>query len=173
MKKKPSFKGVSSNLRKAEEEAQDEDTSSKDGKSPIFHHRESSRETLLNISIQRARQYTSLFFDTAEPTAVPQVFTVIMIPDSDHPSLKTHDGRYLSSGKFEIVSADSEAIGMRDERTVVVRTDEQGGICLQSHYGKFLSVDEVAAGDGKKRSSSPSAIPAPSTKLQVQSLVPT
>ncbi|KAF9349333.1 hypothetical protein BGX34_001854 [Mortierella sp. NVP85] len=108
-------------------------------------------------------------FDMAEPTAVAQVFVVTMIPDSDRLTLKAHNGRYISADKFGIVSADSEAIGMREEWTVVIRTDEEGGICLQSHYGKFLSVDEVAAGEGKKgSSSSSSAISAPSTKFQVR-----
>ncbi|KAK3818405.1 MAG: hypothetical protein J3Q66DRAFT_439502 [Benniella sp.] len=48
---------------------------------------------------------TPVFFDIAEPTAVPEVSVVTMIPDSDRLTLKTHDSRYLSSGKFEIVSA--------------------------------------------------------------------
>ncbi|KAI1315089.1 hypothetical protein EDD11_001331 [Mortierella claussenii] len=85
-------------------------------------------------------------FNNAEPTAVHQVFVAALIPDSDRLTLKTYDGRYLSSDKFGIVSADSEAIGIQEEWTAIIKADqEEGGICLQSHYGKFLSVDEVAA----------------------------
>ncbi|KAF8982867.1 hypothetical protein BGZ46_000429 [Entomortierella lignicola] len=96
-------------------------------------------------------------FDIAEPTTVNQVFVVTMIPDSDRLTLKTYNGRYLSSDKFGIVSADSEAIGMQEEWTAIIKSDsEEGGICLQSHYGKFLSVDEVAAVEGRGKSSASS-----------------
>ncbi|KAF9980378.1 hypothetical protein BGZ65_005172 [Modicella reniformis] len=101
---------------------------------------------------------TTVSFDIAEPTAVNQVFVANMIPDSDRLTLKTHNGRYLSSDKYGIVSADSEAIGMREEWTAIIRSEEEGGICLQNHYGKFLSVDEVAAVEGKKGSSSSSGL---------------
>lgn len=83
--------------------------------------------------------------DQAEPTVVQQVFVVTMIPDSDRMTLKASNGRYLSSDKFGIVSADTEAIGMQEEWTAILKPEENGGIALQSHYGKFLSVDEVAA----------------------------
>ncbi|KAG0242053.1 hypothetical protein BGX31_000678 [Mortierella sp. GBA43] len=95
-------------------------------------------------------------FDIAEPTAVNQVFVATMIPDSDRLTLKTYNGRYLSSDKHGVVSADSEAIGLLEEWTAVIRTDEEGGISFQNHYGKFLSIDEVAAAEGKKGSSSSS-----------------
>lgn len=83
--------------------------------------------------------------DQAEPTAVQQVFVATVIPDSDRMTLKASNGRYLSSDKFGIVSADTEAIGMQEEWTAILKPEENGGIALQSHYGKFLSVDEVAA----------------------------
>ncbi|KAK3818492.1 MAG: FRG1-like family-domain-containing protein [Benniella sp.] len=196
-KTKLSFKGESSKpkkkKRKAEEEAQDEDTSSKDGWVPIKSLNDLGGPIFLTFSSdppmclavddkfkvtmqplgssldeEESSSNAPVSFDMAEPTAVAQVFVVTMIPDSDRLTLKTHNGRYLSADKFGIVSADSEAIGMREEWTVVVRTDEEGGICLQSHYGKFLSVDEVAAGESKKGSSSSSAISGPSTKFQVR-----
>ncbi|KAG0320329.1 hypothetical protein BGZ99_004573 [Dissophora globulifera] len=89
-------------------------------------------------------------FDIAEPTTVNQVFVVTMIPDSDRLTLKAYNGRYLSSDKFGIVTADAEAIGMQEEWTAVIKqNEEEGGICLQSHYGKFLSVDEVASTEGR------------------------
>ncbi|KAF9983368.1 hypothetical protein BGZ75_005164 [Mortierella antarctica] len=88
-------------------------------------------------------------FEYAEPAAVRQVFVATMIPDSDRLTLKAFNGRYLSSDKFGIVSADTEAIGMQEEWTAVIKADEEGGIALQSHYGKFLSVDEVAAVEGR------------------------
>ncbi|KAF9919380.1 hypothetical protein BX616_005423 [Lobosporangium transversale] len=91
-------------------------------------------------------------FESAEPTAVNQVFVVTMIPDSDRLTLKTYNGKYLSSDKFGIVTADAEAIGIQEEWTVLIKADEEeGGICLQSHYGKFLSVDEVAAMESQGR----------------------
>lgn len=84
-------------------------------------------------------------FETAEPATIQQVLVVTMIPDSDRLTLKAFNGKYLSSDKFGIVSADNEAIGMQEEWTAVIKPDEEGGISLQSHYGKFLSVDEVAS----------------------------
>ncbi|KAF9125346.1 hypothetical protein BGW39_007453 [Mortierella sp. 14UC] len=88
-------------------------------------------------------------FDTAEPTAVQQVLVVTMIPDSDRLTLKASNGKYLSSDKFGIVTAHTEAIGMQEEWTAVIKADEEeGGIAFQNHYGKFLSVDEVAGGPG-------------------------
>ncbi|KAG0065784.1 hypothetical protein BGZ89_007941 [Linnemannia elongata] len=89
-------------------------------------------------------------FDTAEPTAVHQVLVATMIPDSDRLTLKAYNGKYLSSDKFGIVTAHTEAIGMQEEWTAIIKADEEeGGIAFQNHYGKFLSVDEVAAETGK------------------------
>ncbi|KAG0288209.1 hypothetical protein BGZ97_006883 [Linnemannia gamsii] len=89
-------------------------------------------------------------FDTAEPTAVHQVLVATMIPDSDRLTLKAFNGKYLSSDKFGIVTAHTEAIGMQEEWTAIIKADEEeGGIAFQNHYGKFLSVDEVAAETGK------------------------
>ncbi|KAF9435772.1 hypothetical protein BGZ76_005559 [Entomortierella beljakovae] len=97
-------------------------------------------------------------FDIAEPTKVNQVLVASLIPDSDRLTLKTFNGRYLSSDKFGIVSADSEAIGMQEEWTIIIKADsEEGGICLQNHYGKFLSVDEVAAEENRGKSLSSSS----------------
>ncbi|KAG0371147.1 FRG1-like family-domain-containing protein [Gamsiella multidivaricata] len=87
--------------------------------------------------------------ESSEPTAVNQVFVATMIPDSDRLALKTFNDRYLSSDKFGIVSADSEAIGMQEEWTAIIKPEEEGGICFQNHYGKFLSIDEVAAMDNR------------------------
>ncbi|KAG0373715.1 hypothetical protein BGX24_011338 [Mortierella sp. AD032] len=88
-------------------------------------------------------------FDTAEPTEIHQVLVVTMIPDSDRLTLKASNGKYLSSDKFGIVTAHTEAIGMQEEWTAVIKADEEeGGIAFQNHYGKFLSVDEVAGGPG-------------------------
>ncbi|KAF8947655.1 hypothetical protein BGZ47_008288 [Haplosporangium gracile] len=89
-------------------------------------------------------------FDTAEPTAVHQVLVATMIPDSDRLTLKAYNGKYLSSDKFGIVTAHAEAIGMQEEWTAIIKADEEeGGIAFQNHYGKFLSVDEVATETGK------------------------
>ncbi|KAF9106008.1 hypothetical protein BGX29_010773 [Mortierella sp. GBA35] len=91
-------------------------------------------------------------FDIAEPTTVHQVLVATMIPDSDRLTLKAYNGKYLSSDKFGIVTADTEAIGMQEEWTAIIKADEEeGGIAFQSHYGKFLSVDEVAAVDAGAR----------------------
>ncbi|KAG0237725.1 hypothetical protein BGW42_000131 [Actinomortierella wolfii] len=81
--------------------------------------------------------------DTAAPTTIYQVFVAARIPgSSDRFSLKTHANKYLSSDKFGVVTATAEAIGMQEEWTIVLRDD---GLALQNHYGKFLSVDEVAS----------------------------
>ncbi|KAF9931953.1 hypothetical protein FBU30_009248 [Linnemannia zychae] len=90
-------------------------------------------------------------FDAAEPTTVNQVFVATMLPDSDRLTLKASNGKYLSSDKFGIVTAHTEAIGMQEEWTAIIKTDEEeGGIAFQNHYGKFLSVDEVADGAGPR-----------------------
>ncbi|KAG0332467.1 hypothetical protein BG004_001259 [Podila humilis] len=91
---------------------------------------------------------TPLTLDQAEPTVIQQVFVATMLPDSDRLTLKASNGRYLSSDKFGIVSAETEAIGMQEEWTAIIKPEENGGIALQNHYGKFLSVDEVAAAAG-------------------------
>ncbi|KAF9350550.1 hypothetical protein BGX26_011284 [Mortierella sp. AD094] len=184
-KTKLSFKGDSTKTkkkkRKAEDEAKDEDTNNNtdgwvavkslnDLGGPVFLTFSSDPPTCLAIDdkskvIMRPLEAPEdesgssntavVSFDIAEPTTVNQVFVATVIPDSDRLTLKTYNGRYLSSDKFGVVSADSEAIGMQEEWTAIIKADnEEGGICLQSHYGKFLSVDEVAAVEGRGKSSS-------------------
>ncbi|KAF9321502.1 hypothetical protein BG003_001624 [Podila horticola] len=169
-KSKLSFKGESKTKkkkRKAEKPADEEDSNANadgwvhvkalsDLGGPIFLTFSSDPPTSLSIDdkskvIMRPIESDSLSsssapsLDQAEPTAVQQVFVATMIPDSDRMTLKASNGRYLSSDKFGIVSADTEAIGMQEEWTAILKPEENGGIALQSHYGKFLSVDEVAA----------------------------
>ncbi|KAG0333671.1 hypothetical protein BG000_008978 [Podila horticola] len=169
-KSKLSFKGESKTKkkkRKAEKPADEEDSNANadgwvhvkalsDLGGPIFLTFSSDPPTSLSIDdkskvIMRPIESDSPSsssapsLDQAEPTAVQQVFVATMIPDSDRMTLKASNGRYLSSDKFGIVSADTEAIGMQEEWTAILKPEENGGIALQSHYGKFLSVDEVAA----------------------------
>ncbi|KAF9298263.1 hypothetical protein BGZ74_009453 [Mortierella antarctica] len=171
-KSKLSFKGESKTKkkkRKAENPADEEDSNANtdgwvhvkalsDLGGPIFLTFSSDPPTSLSIddkstkvimrpiesdSPSSSSSATSL--DQAEPTVVQQVFVATMLPDSDRMTLKASNGRYLSSDKFGIVSADTEAIGMQEEWTAILKPEENGGIALQNHYGKFLSVDEVAA----------------------------
>ncbi|KAF9336965.1 hypothetical protein BG006_006780 [Podila minutissima] len=173
-KSKLSFKGESKTKkkkRKAENPADEEDSNANanadgwvhvkalsDLGGPIFLTFSSDPPTSLSIddkstkvimrpiesdSPSSSSSATSL--DQAEPTVVQQVFVATMLPDSNRMTLKASNGRYLSSDKFGIVSADTEAIGMQEEWTAILKPEENGGIALQSHYGKFLSVDEVAA----------------------------
>ncbi|KAG0250417.1 hypothetical protein BG011_008361 [Mortierella polycephala] len=179
-KKKLSFKGDSTKTkkkkRKAEDEVKEDDSSSNadgwvpvtslsDLGGPIFLTFSSDPPTCLMVD-EKSRvtmgplepsdegpSSTAVKFENAEPTSVHQVLVATMIPDSDRLTLKAFNDKYLSSDKFGIVSADSEAIGMQEEWTAIVKSEEDGGICLQSHYGKFLSVDEVAA-EGRGAASS-------------------
>ncbi|KAG0031798.1 hypothetical protein BGZ81_000568 [Podila clonocystis] len=169
-KSKLSFKGESKTKkkkRKAENPAEEEDSNaSADGwvhvkalsdlGGPIFLTFSSDPPTSLSIDdkskvVMRPIESDSSSsssapsLEQAEPTVVQQVFVATVIPDSDRMTLKASNGRYLSSDKFGIVSADTEAIGMQEEWTAILKPEENGGIALQSHYGKFLSVDEVAA----------------------------
>ncbi|KAF9412947.1 hypothetical protein BGZ94_000871 [Podila epigama] len=164
-KSKLSFKGETKSKkkkRKAETLAEDDDNSNAEGwvfvKSlsdlggPLFLTFSSDPPSSLCVDekskvTMRPIEFdsTSPSIDQAEPTAVQQVFVATMIPDSDRLTLKASNGRYLSSDKFGFVSADTEAIGMQEEWTAIIKPEENGGIALQSHYGKFLSVDEVAA----------------------------
>ncbi|KAF9391911.1 hypothetical protein CPB97_005038 [Podila verticillata] len=170
-KSKLSFKGESKTKkkkRKAENLADEEDTNANadgwvhvkslsDLGGPIFLTFSSDPPTSLSVddkskvimrpieSDSSSSSSSAPSLDQAEPTVVQQVFVVTMIPDSDRMTLKASNGRYLSSDKFGIVSADTEAIGMQEEWTAILKPEENGGIALQSHYGKFLSVDEVAA----------------------------
>ncbi|KAF8936375.1 hypothetical protein BGZ58_004263 [Dissophora ornata] len=180
-KKKLSFKGESNKTKKKKRKAEDEtkeeeDSGNADGwvsvktlsdiGGPIFLTFSSDPPSCLAIddkgkvtmklleSLDESQPTNAaVVFENAEPTTVNQVFVATMIPDSDRLTLKSYNGRYLSSDKFGIVTADSEAIGMQEEWTAIVKSEDEGGICLQNHYGKFLSVDEVAAVEGRKGAS--------------------
>ncbi|KAG0051443.1 hypothetical protein BGZ83_003781 [Gryganskiella cystojenkinii] len=186
-KTKLSFKGDSTKSKKkkrrAEDDAPEEDSNANadgwvpvkaltDLGGPIFLTFSSDPPSCLIVndkskvtmgSVDSAQEETSTSsaptFETAEPSQIHQVLVVTMIPDSDRLTLKGFNGKYLSSDKFGIVTADSEAIGMQEEWTAILKPDEEGGISLQSHYGKFLSVDEVAgeaSGHGSKSGGSAS-----------------
>lgn len=66
-----------------------------------------------------------------------------IVGTSDAYSLKSANGKYLSSDKFGVVACDSEAIGGQEEWKMAV-TD--AGIAFQNIHGKFLMVDEIAGG---------------------------
>ncbi|KAF9583555.1 hypothetical protein BGW38_009182 [Lunasporangiospora selenospora] len=172
---KLNFKGDSTKSkkkkRKAEDDAKETDNAKADGwvpvnslndiGGPIFLTYSSDPPKCLTIdektkkvamgALEPSEDERSSSF---EPTKVQQVFVATVIPDSDRLTLKTFDGRYLSSDKFGIVTADSEAIGMQEEWTIIIKSDQdEGAIALQNHYGKFLSVDEVAGGGGSSSTS--------------------
>ncbi|GAA5802021.1 hypothetical protein HPULCUR_007481 [Helicostylum pulchrum] len=80
----------------------------------------------------------------AEPTIVQQVFVGSRIVGTTSAySLKSANGKYLSSDKFGVVACNSEAIGGQEEWKPTV-TD--AGIAFESIHGKFLMVDEIAGG---------------------------
>jgi protein FRG1 len=73
-----------------------------------------------------------------EPDHVTQVFIGQRISTSGGFSIKSVEGKYLSTDKFGVVSCDKEAVGPTEEWQPILRED---GIAWQSVYGKFLSVD--------------------------------
>lgn len=80
----------------------------------------------------------------AEPTIMQQVFVGSRIVGTTSAySLKSANGKYLSSDKIGVVACDSEAIGGQEEWKPTV-TD--AGIAFESVHGKFLMIDEIAGG---------------------------
>jgi protein FRG1 len=81
---------------------------------------------------------------SAEPTIMQQVFVGSrIVGTTDSYSLKSANGKYLSSDKFGVVSCDSEAIGGQEEWKMAVT---EAGIAFQNIHGKFLMIDEIAGG---------------------------
>lgn len=86
---------------------------------------------------------------SAEPIIMQQVFVGSRILGiTDAYSLKSANGKYLSSDKFGVVNCDSEAIGGQEEWKIAL-TD--AGIAFQNIHGKFLMIDEVAGGGVRVR----------------------
>lgn len=80
--------------------------------------------------------------NTEEPTIMQQVFVGgRIIGSTDAFSLKSANGKYLSSDKFGEVTCQSEAIGALEEWRPAI-TD--AGIAFQNAHNKFLMADEVA-----------------------------
>ncbi|KAG9300691.1 hypothetical protein G9A89_023489 [Geosiphon pyriformis] len=104
----------------------------------------SEKDHSINIAPLPNQQLSS-----CEPESVYSVFIgARIVGNLEHISLKTCDGKYLSSDKFGIITADTEAIGPQEEWTPVIRGD---GIAFQNSYDCFLSVDEIADGGYKLR----------------------
>ena len=79
-----------------------------------------------------------------EPLIVNQVFVgARLLGTSNTFTFKSSNGKYLSSDKFGVVTADREAIsGLEEWRPTI--TD--AGVALQNTHNKFLMVDEIAGG---------------------------
>lgn len=81
---------------------------------------------------------------TPEPTIMQQVFVGSRIVGStDAFTLKSANGKYLSSDKFGVVQCNSEAIGGQEEWKP---SASEAGFSFQNVHGKFLMVDEIAGG---------------------------
>lgn len=79
-----------------------------------------------------------------EPKEVQHVWVVTRVAGSETINLRTPDGKFLSSDKHGLVSADREARGPQEEWTPLILED--GMVALQNVYGTYLGVDEVAGG---------------------------
>lgn len=79
-----------------------------------------------------------------EPQEVSHVWVVTRVAGSETINLRTPDGKFLSSDKHGLVSADREARGPQEEWTPVIL--EEGMVALQNIYENFLGLDEVAGG---------------------------
>jgi protein FRG1 len=95
----------------------------------------STTEELFSVNL--ARVSTSL--TEAEPEHVLSVWTCRPVPGAQTYSLRASTGRYLSSDRLGVVTAEKEAIGPLEEWTPLLRQD---GVVWQNAYGKFLTVDE-------------------------------
>lgn len=78
------------------------------------------------------------------PKEVQHVWVVTRVAGTETINLRTPDGKFLSSDKHGLVSADREARGPQEEWTPVILED--GMVALQNLYGNYLGLDEVAGG---------------------------
>ncbi|KAJ3219220.1 hypothetical protein HDU67_002216 [Dinochytrium kinnereticum] len=86
---------------------------------------------------------STITYQTAEPTNVNQVFQVSRLPTTSAKfSFKSAYDKYLTSDKFGIVSASTEAVGPAEEWEVIFRED---GVALQSARGTYLCAEEDVA----------------------------
>lgn len=79
-----------------------------------------------------------------EPKEVQHVWVVTRVAGTETINLRTPDGKFLSADKHGLVSADREARGPQEEWTPTMLED--GMVALQSTYGNYLGLDEVAGG---------------------------
>lgn len=79
-----------------------------------------------------------------EPNDVQHVWVTTRVAGSDTINLRTPNGKFLSSDKHGLVSADREARGPQEEWTPLILED--GMVALQNMYGTYLGLDEVAGG---------------------------
>jgi protein FRG1 len=86
----------------------------------------------------------NLYDSDPEPIIMHQVFVGSRIVGStDAFTLKSANGKYLSSDKFGVVECTSEAIGGQEEWRPTL-TD--AGVAFQSVHNKFMMIDEIAGG---------------------------
>jgi protein FRG1 len=86
----------------------------------------------------------NLYDNNPEPIIMHQVFVGSRIVGStDAFTLKSANGKYLSSDKFGVVECNSEAIGGQEEWRPTL-TD--AGVAFQSVHNKIMMIDEIAGG---------------------------
>jgi len=80
------------------------------------------------------------------PSEVSQVWVVTRVAGAGAINLRTGtgEGKFLSSDKHGLVTADREARGPQEEWTPIVLED--GMVAFMNIYEKYLSIDEVAGG---------------------------
>jgi len=83
--------------------------------------------------------------NTAEPAEVKQVWVITKIHGTEHYSLKSHHGKYLSCDKFGVLSATKEAIS-HEESFAAIKTDVGSGWAFQTARDKYIGVDDPKGG---------------------------
>ncbi|CCA68860.1 related to predicted actin-bundling protein-Laccaria bicolor [Serendipita indica DSM 11827] len=79
-----------------------------------------------------------------EPKEVSHVWVVTHIAGTETINFRTPKGKFLSSDRVGLVSANREARGPQEEWTPQVLED--GTLAFQNVYGNYLGLDEVAGG---------------------------
>ncbi|KAK1757359.1 FRG1-like family-domain-containing protein [Echria macrotheca] len=80
---------------------------------------------------------------TAEPHDVRQVWVANRIVGTEHFRFKGHHGRYLSSDKFGMLTATSEAVSPLESFVVTATADTPGTFQIQTLRDTYLTIKEV------------------------------
>jgi protein FRG1 len=96
------------------------------------------------ISLQDPETSEAVTIKELYPREVQHVWVVTRVAGTDTINLRTPEGKFISSDKHGLVSADREARGPQEEWTPLILED--GCVALQNMYGNYLGLDEVAGG---------------------------